>query len=109
MWVEPNTTTEELVLIDTSKDIMVNSGTVTYATVTATATYVNGTASTTMTADKRQHLVCVLSADVDANNLELANDGTNYGDITVYDFRVYNEAKSADWVKKDYERTKKYQ
>jgi len=108
MWVEPNTTTQELVLIDTSKDIMVDSGTVTYETVTATATYVNGTASTTMVADKRQHLVCVLSADVDANNLELANDGTNYGDITVYDFRVYNESKSADWAKQDYLNTRKY-
>ena len=106
MWVEPNTTTQEFLLIDTGKDIMVNSGTVTYATVTATATYVNGAASTTMVADVKQHLVCVLSADVDANNLELANDGTNYGDITVHDFRVYNEAKSADWVAMDYEKTR---
>lgn len=59
-------------------------------------------------ADKRQHLVCVLSADVDANNLELANDGTNYGDITVYDFRVYDGIKSSDWIAQDYERTKIY-
>jgi len=88
--VRPDTTTEELILLDTGKDIMVNAGTVTYTGVTASATYVDGEATTTMVADRWQHLVCVLNADVDANNLELANDGTNYGAIRVADFRIYD-------------------
>lgn len=88
--VKPITTTEEFVLLDTGSDIMVNAGTVTYATVTADATYVDGEASTTMIANRWQHLVCVLSAAIDANNFEIATDGTNFGNIQVADVRIYS-------------------
>ena len=83
MLVNPDTTTEELLLLDTGKDIMVSGGTVTYTGVTGSATYVDGVATTTLAAGKWQHLVCVLSAAVDANNVEVAYDGTNYGAISV--------------------------
>ncbi len=43
-----------------------------------------------MVAGKWQHLVCVLTADVDANLLGLAYDGTNFGAISVSDFKIYS-------------------
>lgn len=92
--VKPDTTTEEVVYIDTGKDIMVSGGTVTYTGVTATATYVDGVATTTMVAGVWQHLVCVINADVDANLLGIAYDGTNFGAISVADFRVYSDVLS---------------
>uniref|UniRef100_A0A6M3KHB3 Putative lectin/glucanase superfamily protein n=2 Tax=viral metagenome TaxID=1070528 RepID=A0A6M3KHB3_9ZZZZ len=97
-WARPSTTTQELLLIDTGKDIMVSSGTITYTGLTPTATYVNGTASTTLAASVWQHVVCVLNADVDANNFEIGNDGANYGAFDMRDLRVFNEVKSADWA-----------
>ena len=91
MWVNPDTTTEELVLVDTGKDIMLSTGTVTYTGLTETNTFVDGVDTNTMVADRWQHLICVFT-QVDANNLELANDGTNYGDIDVSEFNVYSSA-----------------
>lgn len=92
LWVDPDTTTEELVLVDTGKDIMVSGGTVTYTGLTATNTFVDGVDTDTMVANKRQHVVCVLNADVDANNFELANDGSNYGAGRFYEIAVYDTA-----------------
>ena len=97
-WVNPDTTTEELILLVAGSDIMVSSGTITYATVTASATYVNGELSTTLVADVWQHVVCVLSADVAASAFGLANDGTNYGDCDLADVRAYNVALTGDEI-----------
>uniref|UniRef100_A0A6H1ZGG9 Putative lectin/glucanase superfamily protein n=1 Tax=viral metagenome TaxID=1070528 RepID=A0A6H1ZGG9_9ZZZZ len=92
MLVYPATTTEELVLLSTGNDIMVSGGTVTYAGVTASATYVDGVATTTMVAGKWQHLVCVLSADHAAAAFAVATDGTNFGAVKVADVRTYSSA-----------------
>ena len=91
-WVNPDTTTEELVLIDTGKDIMVSGGTITYTGLTASATYIDGEASTTLVAGMLQHVVCVLNADVDANNFELATDGTNFGAVLLDSVMVFDAA-----------------
>jgi len=97
MWVNPGSTTEEIVLVDAGKDIMVNAGTVTYAGLTASATYVNGVASTTLVAGLWQHLICQFTT-VDANNFELGTDGANFGDIDVRRLRVHADVWSADEV-----------
>ena len=100
-WVKPSSTTQELFLVDTGKDIMINSGTVTYTGLTASATYVNGTAGTTMVAGKWQHLVCQFTA-VDANNMELGNDGTNYGAFDCDTWEARTASRSASAVKNEY-------
>ena len=103
MWVMPDTTTEELFLVDTNNDVMVSGGTVTYTGLTEVNTYVNGVDTNTMVADVWQHLVCIFS-QVDANNFEIGTDGSNYGDIKVKDIRAYDEVKSADWIKQEYQK-----
>lgn len=91
MWVNPLSTTEELFLVDTGNDVMLNAGTVTYATLTKVNTFVDGVDTDTMVANKWQHLVCVFTA-VDANNFELANDGANFGNIEVDSVTAYSGA-----------------
>lgn len=96
--VNPGSTTEELILIDTGKDIMVSSGTITYTGVTGSVTYVDGERSTTLVANKWQHVVCVLSADVDANNFQTATDGTNYGDVDMSHVRAFDFVPTDDEI-----------
>jgi len=91
LWVNPDTDTEELVLIDTGKDIMVSGGTVTYTGITASATYIDGEPGTTLAAGTLQHLVCVLDADVDANTFQLATDGTNFGSVLLDEPIVFSD------------------
>lgn len=101
MWINPGSTTEEIILVDAGNDIMVSAGTVTYTGLTATATYVDGAASTTLAANQWQHLVCQFNV-IDANNFELGTDGANFGDIDVRDLRAYSTARTADQIKIDY-------
>jgi len=100
-WVNPVTNTQELFLIDTGKDIMVNAGVVTYTGLTATATYVNGVPSTTLAAGIWQHLVCQFEV-TDANNMELGNDGTNYGQFSCWNWQASSVARSSARVALDY-------
>lgn len=97
-WVYPDTTTEELILLDAGKDIMVSAGTITYTGVTADATYVDGEISTTLVAGKWQHVACVLSAATDANTFETANDGTNYGSCDMGNVMAHNIVLTQDEV-----------
>lgn len=98
-WTKPDTTTEEFILIDTGKDIMVSGGTITYTGVTADSTYVNGELSTTLAAGLWQHVVCVLSAANDANTFQIATDGTNFGASEMANVRAYSTALSGDEAK----------
>lgn len=101
MWVNPGSTSEQLFRTDTGNSVAVVSGTITYTGLTASATYVNGVAGTTLAANTWQHVVCQFTAS-DANNLDLGWDGTNYGDIEVRDFCARTSARSADIVLREY-------
>ena len=104
-WIRPSTTTEELFLVDAGKDIMVNSGTITYTGLTATATYVDGEAGTTLAAGKWSHVVCQFSA-TDANNMELGNDGANYGAFDCDIWVARTASRTAGAIAKEYEQTR---
>jgi hypothetical protein len=83
MWVNPTTNGEQLFRVDTGKSVSLSGGTITYTGLTATATYVNGVAGTTVAAGYPQSLVCQFT-QTDANNLELGTDGAAYG-LGTYD------------------------
>ncbi|KKL50664.1 hypothetical protein LCGC14_2303220, partial [marine sediment metagenome] len=102
MWVKPGSVTEQIVLVDTGAYIHLVAGTVAYVNLTASATYVNSVASSTLAADEWQYLVCQFT-QVDANNLELGWDGAAYGEIDVMDFRAHDEQKTAGWVSREYQ------
>lgn len=107
-WVKPTSTSEEMLLVDAGKDIGIVSGTITYTGLTPTATYVDGAAGTTLVAGKWQYVLAVLNADVDANNFEIGTDGSNFGQIDVDDMKAYDDAKTADFGREYYLRTRKF-
>ena len=79
----------------------------TYAGLTHVATYVDGVATTTMVADRWQHLACVIQT-ADANNFELGWDGANYGETNQRDVKVFSEAKAARWIARYRAATRKF-
>ena len=83
LWVNPTTNGEQLFRVDTGKSVSLSGGTITYTGLTATATYVNGVAGTTVAAGYPQSIVCQFET-TDANNLELGTDGAAYG-LGTYD------------------------
>jgi hypothetical protein len=91
--INPATTSEQIVQLDTNKHITIASGTVTYTGLTAVDTFVDGVRSATLEANRRQFLVCQFS-EVDANNFELGWDGTNYGQIHLRD----TKARAGVWT-----------
>lgn len=100
-WFKFATTSEDMVLTDTGADIAAVSGTITYTTLTATATLVDGVASTTIVAGQWHFIVMQFSTE-DANNFELGTDGTNFGNIEVRDLRAWTTARSASEIAAEY-------
>jgi hypothetical protein len=104
-WVNPQSDTQELILVDTGKDIMLDSGTVTYTGLTASATYINNLATTTYLGNWWQKIVCVFT-QADANNFEIGTDGANFGQFRMNDIRAYDSVLDLNWVKLNWEMTR---
>lgn len=107
LWFKAVTNTEELVLIDAGKDIMINAGTITYTGVAAAATYINGAATTTAVASMWQHLVAVLNASTDANTFQFATDGVNFGAVIIDEAMVFDAALTQLQARSIYEMQKR--
>jgi hypothetical protein len=90
LWVNLDTTTEQVIRLSAGNYIHVVAGVVTYVGVAASATYVNGAATTAIAASFWAHLACILSADHDASALSLAYDGANYGALTVDEVMLFD-------------------
>ena len=95
-WISPQTTTQEILLVDTGNDIMVSGGTITYTGLTSSATYINGAAGTTLAATEWSHVISVFS-QIDANNFEVGTDGSNFGQFKMKMLNVYDEILSASF------------
>ena len=107
-WVKPTAGgAQELILIDTGKDIMTDGTDIIYTGLTTVATYVNGVAAITLAAGFWQHVVCQFT-QVDANNFEVGTDGSNFGDFSMRDLRVRDGLSTADQILRRYEKTRRY-
>ena len=105
-WINPNSDTEEILLIDAGNDIMLDSGTITYTGLTASATYINGVATTTYKGLFWQHAVCVFT-QIDADNFEIGTDGANFGKFSMNHLRAYDSVLDLGWAKQEFERTRR--
>ncbi len=103
-WVNPTAVTQQLFRVDTGKSVSTSGSTITYTGLTASATYVDGAAGTTLTAGKWSHVVCQF-AQVDANNLELGTDGTDYGACSFDQWCVRTSSRSAAAIAVEYAQT----
>ncbi len=91
-------TSEQLIRIATGKTITVSGGTITYTGVSASATYVDCAASTTLAAGRWQHVVCILSAAHEGAQFAVGTDGADYGQCEFANIRAYNYTMTWDEV-----------
>lgn len=105
-WVNPQSDTQELILVDAGNDIMLDSGTVTYAGLTASATYINGAATTTYKGTWWQNIISVFT-QIDADNFEIGTDGANFGQFKMNDLRAYDSVLDLNWAKSYFEMTRR--
>ncbi len=104
-WANPTAVTQQLFRVDTGKSVSTSGSTITYTGLTATGTYVDGAAGTTLTAGKWSHVVCQF-AQVDANNLELGTDGTDYGACSFDQWCVRTASRAAAPIAIEYLQTR---
>jgi len=79
--VNPGSTTEQFTQLDAGKSIDLSGGAVTYTGITASATFVDDEASTTVVADRFQLIVSTFNTAIVSADFSVAYDGTNFGAI----------------------------
>jgi hypothetical protein len=102
-WTYPETTTEYFVNITSTTDyIWANAGTVTATGFSGPTIYVDGVETSTIVADKWQHVAVVTDTSENASNLDLGRTAdTNYMEGKVDDVRIYNYARTANQIIED--------
>ncbi|OQX51539.1 hypothetical protein B5M47_00310 [candidate division CPR3 bacterium 4484_211] len=96
-WVYPETTTEYLVNLTSTTDyIWVDAGTVTATGFTSPTIYVNGAVSSTLVADKWQHIAITTGTAENASNLDIGRTAdANYLGGKIDEVRLWNDVRTA--------------
>ncbi len=105
-WVKPATTTEYFInLTGTSDYIWANGGTVTATGFSTPTIYVNGVATTTISAGSWQHVAVVTDTAENASNFDIGRTAdTNYLEGTIDEVKLFNYALTQAQVAYDYNR-----
>lgn len=103
-WVYPETTTEYFInLTSTSDYIWANAGTVTATGFTSPTIYVDGAVSSTLVANRWQHVVVTSSTSENASNLDIGRTAdVNYLQGKMDDVRMYSRVITAAEIKRLY-------
>ena len=101
-WVNPATTTQSLLALNGSAYITASSGTITATGFTSPTIYVNGIASTSLSANQWSHVVVTTGTGITASALTIgrANSASLTGLID--EVKIYNYALTVDEVALDY-------
>jgi hypothetical protein len=103
-WVYPKTTTEYFVNLTSTTDyIWASSGTVTVTGFSSPMIYVDGVQTSTLVANKWQHITVTTETAENASNLDIGRTlDADYMRGKIDDVRVYTRALSADEIKRLY-------
>lgn len=101
-WVKPITTSEQFIDLNGSAYIQSSSGTISATGFTNPTIYVNGKASTTIEANKWQHVVMTTNTAVSGSAVKIAQISSNFGQVFVDEVKLYPYARSAAQVLADY-------
>lgn len=93
-WTNPDVTTNYFVSLTSGAYITASSGTISATGFTSPTIYVNGIASTTLTANIWQLVTVTTDTAIDANQFYAGRQDTNYYDGTLDEVRTYNRALS---------------
>ena len=104
-WLYPETTTEYPVDLNGSAYISISSGEATTTGFTSPTIYVNGTATSTISADNWQFLTVTTDTGINASDFDISRiEGVGYLEGKIDDVRIYNRALSADEISYLYNR-----
>ena len=101
-WVKPITTSEQFIDLNGSAYIQASSGTISATGFTNPTIYVNGKVSTTIEANKWQHVVVTTNTAVSGSAVKIAQISSNFGQVFVDEVKLYPYARSAAQIKADY-------
>lgn len=73
LWVYPHSTTEELIVLNSTAYINISSGTVTTAGLTSPTIYVNGTETSSISANQWSHITITTTAPINANSVRIGS------------------------------------
>ena len=103
-WANPDTTTEHIIDLNGTAYISASSGTLSATGFTAPSIYVNGVLSTTITADTWQHIAITTNTSINATDLDIGRlESTDDFEGQIDDVKIYNIARTASQIRKDYE------
>ncbi|KKR48095.1 MAG: hypothetical protein UT84_C0050G0001, partial [Candidatus Curtissbacteria bacterium GW2011_GWA1_40_16] len=97
-WTNPDSTTNYFVSLTSGAYITASSGTLSTTGFTDPKVYVNGVATTAMTADTWQFVTVTDDTAINADQFYVGRVGSNYYDGTIDEVRLYNRALSPSEV-----------
>lgn len=101
-WVKPATTTEQLLDLNGLAYVNLVSGTITLTGFTSPTIYVNGTVKSTLTAGTWQHVAITTDTAINGSAIKIGQIASDFGQIVIDEFRIYNYARSASQVLTDF-------
>ncbi len=96
-WINPTTTTEEIIDLNGVDKISVSSGTISVSG--STEIYVNGVVSTTLTNSEWQHVTITITAGYDVSALVIGSDGTDYLTGFIDEVRFWSTVRTQDEIR----------
>lgn len=97
-WVRPITTSEQLIDLNGTASISASSGTISGTSFTSPTIYVNGKVSSTLTANRWQHIVVTTGTGISASAIKLGQISTNYGQMFMDQVEFYSSQLSSAQV-----------
>jgi len=102
-WSRAITTSEHYIDLNGSAYISTAGGTVSATGFTSPTIYVDGVASTTVTANAWHHISVTTVASLNANDLDIGRlEGTDYFNGFIDEVKIYPYVRTAEEVKQDY-------
>ena len=101
-WVKPITTSEQFIDLNGSAYIQASSGTISATGFSSPTIYVNGKISSTIEANKWQHVVVTTNTTVSGSAIKIARISSNYGQVFADEVKLYPYARTAAQVLADY-------
>jgi hypothetical protein len=101
-WVNPNSTSTEFIDLNGSAYINVSAGTISATGFTSPTIYVNGSASTTLSANQWSHIAVTTGTGLNATALNFGKRSTSYFNGQMDEVALYSSALTATQVADDY-------
>jgi len=98
-WVNPDSTTNYYISLNAGAYITSSSGTISTTGFTNPKIYVNGSLSSTISADVWSFVTVTTETSLDASQYYVGRQGSNYFDGTLDEVRIYNRALSDSEVR----------